>query len=230
MRKLMGIATAIGAMLATSAPAEAQFFLRSHDMAGTPVHGDEPDLGLQMPGATPVELRAGLIWTLRAALNVAALQCQFEPTLLTVPNYNAMIKDHKDEIQKAFDTVGKYHARIQKSAAAGQAAFDQSNTKIYSAFATVAAQFNFCQTANSIGREAIFTPRGHLGDLAEERMRELRNSLTPYGEQRFAHYVGRDVVAIPRLDKICWSKKGEWVAKKCGAQNWPPAGIGIAAR
>jgi len=33
-----------------------------------------------------------------------------------------------------------------------------------------------------------------------------------------------------RLDPICWNKKGEWVVKKCGAQNWPPAGMGMATR
>ena len=31
-----------------------------------------------------------MVWNLRAALNVAALQCQFGPTLLTLPNYNAI--------------------------------------------------------------------------------------------------------------------------------------------
>jgi len=33
-----------------------------------------------------------------------------------------------------------------------------------------------------------------------------------------------------RLDPICWNKKGEWVVKKCGAQNWPPVGLGMATR
>lgn len=36
---------------------------------------------------------------------------------------------------------------------------------------------------------------------------------------------------MPRLDPICWNKKAEWVAKKCGALDWPPAaGVGIANR
>ena len=66
-------------------------------------------------------------------------------------------------------------------------------------------------------------------DLA--RTRELRNSLIPWGEQRFPRYIGRDRVKMPRLDAICWNKKAEWVAKKCGAQDWPPAvGVGIANR
>ena len=80
----------------------------------------------------------------------------------------------------------------------------------------------------------MFTPRGHLGELAVDRMRELRNSLVPYGEQRFPRYIGREqhiAATMPRLDALCWNKKAEWVVKKCGVQNWPPAGAtAIAAR
>ncbi len=43
---------------------------------------------------------------MRAALNVAALQCQFEPMLTTVSNYNATLKDHEAELKGAFDTLG----------------------------------------------------------------------------------------------------------------------------
>ncbi len=162
---------------------------------------------------------------MRAALNVAALQCQFEPMLATVANYNAILKDHDAELKGAFDTLGAYFKRKNKTPREGQMALDQYGTRTYSSFAAVAAQLNFCQTAGSIAHAAVFTPRGHLGELAVERMRELRNSLTPYGEQRFPRYIGREqhiVATMPRLDALCWNKKAEWVAKKCGAQNWPP--------
>src|SRR3546814_10219941 len=45
------------------------------------VEGNEPNLGFALPGATQSEYRAALLWSMRAGLNVAALQCQFEPTL-----------------------------------------------------------------------------------------------------------------------------------------------------
>jgi hypothetical protein len=77
LRKL--VAAAILAGVAAS-PASAQFFFKSHDMAGQPVTGAEPGILPPMPGATPAELDAALVWSLRSALNVAALQCQFEPT------------------------------------------------------------------------------------------------------------------------------------------------------
>ncbi|HEX8381882.1 MAG TPA: hypothetical protein VF592_00760 [Sphingomonas sp.] len=228
---------AVGAVMGTcalsAAPASAQFFLQSKPMAGQPVKGDEPGIiGSPMPDATPDELRAGLVWTMRAALNVAALQCQFEPTLNTVRNYNALLADHRDELKGAFDTLSKYFTRTGKTAKAGQTALDQFGTRIYSSYATVGAQRGFCQTANTIGADANFTPRGHFGELAEARMQELRNSLVPFGEQRFPRHEWRDVALTrPRLDTICWNKKGEWQAKKCGVSTWPdlPA-VGIASR
>ncbi|MDQ2893189.1 MAG: hypothetical protein M3R64_08910 [Pseudomonadota bacterium] len=210
---------ALGLGLAAT-PASAQFFLRSHDFTGTPVTGAETDLGLNLPNATTAEQRAALVWNMRAALNVAALQCQFEPTLLTVTNYNALLTDHKDELKTAFDTVSKYFARSNKSAKAGQTALDQFSTRIYSNYATVAAQYGFCQTASAIGRDAIFAPRGGFVDLALSRTRELRNSLIPYGEQGLPRYIGRDYATYPMLDDKCWNRNGEWQDRKCGAMVW----------
>ncbi|WP_230481879.1 hypothetical protein [Sphingomonas sp. Leaf21] len=219
--------------MGAAAPASAQFFLQPYNFQGKPVQGDEPGIGQPLPGASAAEMRAGLLWNMRAALNVAALQCQFEPMLSTVANYNAILKDHDAELKGAFDTLGAYFKRKAKTVREGQMALDQYGTRTYSSFAAVAAQLNFCQTAGSIAHAAVFTPRGHLGELAVERMQELRNSLTPYGEQRFPRYIGREYVAatMPRLDALCWNKKAEWVVKKCGAQNWPPAGgTNLAAR
>lgn len=217
------------ALLTAAAPASAQFFLKSKDLAGAPVMGDEPGVGQPLPGATPAEIEAGLVWNMRAALNVAALQCQFEPTMLTVSNYNAILTDHKAELKKSFDTLTKYFVRVNKSAKAGQAALDQFGTRTYSGYATVAAQLNFCETANSIGRDAVFQPRGKFSDIARQRMRELRNSLVPWGDQATTYSVFPRV-SLPRVDAICWSKKGEWVEKKCGVQASLPAGVGIAQR
>lgn len=231
LRVAAGAALGIVALSAT--PASAQFYLQSKPLAGQPVKGHEPGIvGSPLPDAKPEELRAGLVWTMRAALNVAALQCQFEPTLATVRNYNALLVDHRDELKDAFDTLSKYFARTGKTKKAGQSALDQFGTRIYSSYATVGAQRGFCQTANTIGADANFAPRGHFGELAEARMQELRNSLVPFGEQRFPRNEWRDLAVVqPRLDAVCWNKKGEWQTKKCGASAWPPArGIGVAAR
>ncbi|WP_174292292.1 hypothetical protein [Sphingomonas bacterium] len=226
----------LAAAVAAATPATAQFFLQSHDFSGGTVKGDEPGMTVPLPGATSAEYKAALAWTMRSALNLAALQCQFEPTLHTVETYNAILKDHDAEFDKDQATLQKYYARTPgagratagKGSKAGQAGFDQFGTRTYSAFAVVSAQYGFCQTAAAVGREALFAPRGTFGDLAERRMRQLRNSLVPAGEERFPYYLTRTstLTPLPRLDAQCWNKKSEWQAGKCGAQNWPPAAAG----
>lgn len=218
MRKV-GIAGAVavlaaGVMVAT--PAAAQFYMKSKDLRGERIRGDEPGIGQMLPGATPDELRAAMVWNMRAALNVAALQCQFEPSLLTVQNYNAILADHKQELAQSYAALGKYFERVAKSKKEGQNALDQFGTRTYSGFATVAAQFGFCTTASSIGRDALYTTRGGFGDIAMTRMREVRNSLTPWGEQQFPRMeVYLTPAFLPRFDKACW-KKDLFVVKKCG--------------
>lgn len=205
-----------GAVIAT--PASAQFFLASPDLRTPPVRGDEKGIGEPMPGATDAEVQAMLVWNLRSALNVAALQCQFEPTLLSVINYNTILDNHKDELKKSFDTLGKYFTRVAKTKKQGQTDLDRFGTRTYSSFTAVAGQYGFCQVAGAIAREAVFAPRGTLHTLASERMGELRRSLIPFGEQYFPGGLRIDVYRprLPRLDDMCWDKRGNWVGKKCG--------------
>ncbi|MEG3123698.1 hypothetical protein [Sphingomonas sp. GB1N7] len=210
------LATVMAAGVLAASPASAQFFMKSHDFSGEPVRGDEPGIGLDLPDATEAELTAGLVWNLRAALNIAALQCQFAPTLLTVPQYNGMMIDHAGELKSTYATLAKYFARKNKAPKAAQNALDQFGTRIYGSFSTTAAQYGFCQVASNIGRDAIFIPRGSLHTLAKQRMREFRNALVPWGEQRFPRGIGFDrTILVPRMDPICW-KKDQWNTKTCG--------------
>jgi hypothetical protein len=208
--------------LAAAQPAAAQFYFKPPELAGTPVTGAEPGIvGQALTDATPAELRAALVWNLRAALNVAALQCQFAPTLLTLDNYNAILRDHKHELKTSYDTLTGYFRRKAKTPKEGQNALDQYGTRVYSGFSTVSAQLTFCLASGRIGHDALFVPRGKLGDVAQARMRELRNSLVPRAEQQFpATYLA--VSAPPRklhtamIHDQCWSPAG-WLPQTCGA-------------
>ena len=175
--------------------------------------------GPALPGATATELRAALAWNLRAALNVAALQCQFEPTLLSVDNYNSLIKDHAIELRDSYATLEKYFERAYKNKKQGQLELDKYGTRIYSGFSTVQGQLSFCQTAAAIGHDAVFVKPGKFGDLAQDRMKELRASLGPWGEQyRPSGYIitGMYGVKMPPFgNEKCW-KKGQYQVKKCG--------------
>ena len=161
-----------------------------------------------------------MLWQLRSALNVAALQCDFEPSLLTTSNYNAMLAQHKSELAGSFKLMGDYFNRTL-GAKAGQKAFDQYGTRIYSSFSTVQAQRTFCQIAGSVGRDAIFAKRGTLSALAANRLGELKRALKPAGERFFTNPVWGYVAKLPPLDAKCW-KKGV-LDKRC-ADQWPPAG------
>lgn len=190
-----------------SAPAQANFFWKAPDFRGPPVRGDEPGVSASpLPGATPAELRAMVLWNLRSALNVAALQCQFDPTLLTQNQYNHLLENHKAELAGAYQALSGYFKRVDKKA--GQTKLDMYGTRTYSSFSAVGApQFTFCETASAIGRAAIFTPKGQLGDLAHNRLSELRNSLTKrMGEQQFTYAPPYHVPRYPTFDERCWKK------------------------
>ena len=59
--------------VAALSPAAAQLFLTEPDFRRAPIEGNEPLVGLPIPGATAAEYRAHLLWNLRSGLNVAAL-------------------------------------------------------------------------------------------------------------------------------------------------------------
>lgn len=196
------------------AAAPAAFFWKSPDLHGEPVTGAEPGvLTGGLPGATPEELRAALVWNLRSGLNVAALQCQFEPTLLTRDQYNALLDNHRDELAKAYQVLSNYFKRTDKKG--GQTKLDQYGTRTYSSFSTVLGQYTFCDTASTVGAEAIFAPKGQLYRVAEQRMRELRKSLMLGGEQQFIFWIPPYTPTLPPLDNRCWNKKNE-LNNKCG--------------
>lgn len=218
------LALAVGTGLFASAPASAQFFFKPAELAGAPVTGEEPGMtGPALPGATPKELRAALVWNLRAALNVAALQCQFEPTLLTLDYYNTTLRDHSKELAASYDTLEDYFVRTAKTKKEGQTALDKFGTRVYSGFSTVGGQLSFCQTAASIGHDALFTPVGSFGTLAQARMRELRASLASWGEQYRYNRAASIISATPIpafSNPKCW-KGGKYNARNCGALRFP---------
>jgi len=187
-------------------PAAAQFFWSPPNFSAAPLTDAEAATALGLPGATPEEIRAGLVWNLRAALNVAALQCQFEPTLLSISNYNAMIAHHDAELDAAQASLLGYFQRTAGKGKPGQAAADQYGTRIYSGYSTVQAQRGFCQAAALVGRQAIFANRGGLHEVARNGLGSIKKSLVLAGEQFYGDPGRSYSLTLPSFDPKCWKK------------------------
>lgn len=125
--------------------------------------------------ATPAEARAHDVWTLRAALNVAALQCQYSPFLRAVDNYNQMLKKHGGELTSAQTTMLSHYTRTLKRG--GAAAFDRYNTRSYNSFSTLDAQYSFCWAAGQAGLALRIGDVGAMGRIAQTMVPELRAAL-----------------------------------------------------
>ena len=210
-KRLAGWGALLGVIWATPAPAT--LFWLPPDFTGGPVSGGEPGMGQPLPGATPKELLAHLVWNMRAGLNVAALQCQFSPALLTVRNYNDLLRQHGAELAAAYTAIGGYFKRT--GGKTWQTQLDQYTTRTYNGFSTLHAQLGFCETAGAIGREALDRRKGSLYLTAQSRMREFRNSLVPTGDRLFGRVSALPQgLPLPPLNADCWDKKNV-LRKKC---------------
>lgn len=144
-----------------------------------------------LPGMTAAETAADHLWSLRAGLNVAALQCQFSPFLRTAGNYNALLRQHSDEFTRAFNTINKYFIRV-KGPKAGPRAFDTYATRANQSFSTFDAQYAFCEAAADVGRKVLGVPKGKLTDVTDPELDVLRASLA-------------QKVQFPKLRSYVWA-------------------------
>lgn len=216
--RLCAVAFASCCLLA-AVPAQAQLFWRTPDFKGAPVTGNEPGVVIPLPGATPDEMTANVVWTMRAGLNVAALQCNFAPSLMTRENYNALIVHHAKELGADYKLLGAYFQRVKpkgESVTAAQTEFDRYVTQVYNSFSTLKAQYGFCQTASRIGVSALLEPKGSFVVIARTRLRELRNSLVPMGDNLWAAVPPPEIAhqEVPGFPPECFDHKGQ-LKKKC---------------
>jgi len=213
--KLRRLAASISMALVlgtTAAPASAYLFWVIPDFSGPPVRGDEPGVAEPLPSAKPDEVRANLVWTIRAALNIAALQCQFARPLQSAPVYNTILSQHSTELTNTYQTLGNYFKRTGGREWRRQ--FDAHTTRMYNGLSTLHGQRGFCETSAKVGRVALGTRQGELYKVAELYAREIRNSLTPAPDMLFTFHPRQVTVQTPSLDAKCWNRKGE-LKKKC---------------
>lgn len=215
---LLAAIVTVSVTAGSAMPATAQLFFKSPDFSGAPVTGDEPTVLIPLANATAAEKNADVVWTMRAGLNFAALQCQFAGSLRTVDNYNRFLQHHSKELQTDYKMLQTYFKRTAPkgtSAAAIAVTFDRYNTRTYNSFSTVNAQIGFCQTASRIGSAALMTPKGQLDELARNRLRELRNSLTPRGDMINVSpaWLSYNTEQVPGFAPDCYDRKGQLKSK-----------------
>jgi hypothetical protein len=102
------------------------------------------------PARSDAERQAEAVWRLRAALNVAALQCQYDPSLAAVENYNKFLQNFEKPLDQAYKTMT---ARFKRGG--GLNAFDRYNTSTYNSFSATLAQVKFCETSAAVVNRAL---------------------------------------------------------------------------
>jgi hypothetical protein len=156
-----------------------------------------------LAGLNTREDKAEKVWSLRSGLNVAALQCQFSPFLATVPTYNALLRQHSDEMADAFKQMTSYFVRT-KGPKAGQRAFDTYATRSNQSWASFDGQVSFCNMAALVGRRALAVPKGQFAEFAAAELPALRESLGV----RQAHILAPKLewAIVPQLTDPCKGK------------------------
>jgi hypothetical protein len=197
------------------APAAAQLFFYNPDIKAGPVEASDPIVGEPLPGATPAEQRAALLWNFRAAMNVSALQCQ-STYMRATPNYNGFIAHHATELAAAYAALGRYFVRV--NGPKGTNLFDQYSTRTYNSFSTMNIQ-GFCQTSTNALKSGLRVPKGELVPFALAHIREVRSSLAPAFDKPLTYnpYLVQ-VPQLPNLGEECWNKKNE-LTVRCGGSG-----------
>ena len=147
---------------------------------------------------TPAEREAHAVWNIRAALNVAALQCQFSPFLRTVKTYNSFLQAHSEELARAQQTMLGYFKRTDGAKA--QNSFDMYTTRTYNSYSTLDAQYAFCEAAGIVGRRALAVPKGALGATAIANAPQIRAALSYAPLAPALTFVLPDPIALPKLE------------------------------
>lgn len=148
----------------------APVFTRTADGMMTP-------LAVRLRPTTPAEAEANAVWNIRAALNVAALGCQYSPFLATVRNYNDALRHHAEEFDRARLMMTAHFKRYDGTRA--QNSFDRYVTQTYNSYSTLDAQYAFCDAAASLGRTVLTIRKGQLGASAATMRDTARAALTP---------------------------------------------------
>lgn len=135
---------------------------------------------------------AGAVWHLRAAFNVAALNC---PDSTLVPAYNGWLKLHRAELAAAHRTL---------AAETSSAAFDTAMTRLYNYFAQPPVMARFCATAAPLLQQSAALSPGALSAFASDALASIDAPFNEFYARYDAYRAARavwqsDALATTRL-------------------------------
>lgn len=104
------------------------------------------------------------VWNLRAALNVAALNCQSAEHAEILPAYSLLLQRNKRSLARTNSAIeGEFRSRHGN---VWRDSFDDYMTQVYNYYALPPTQGEFCDTALAISREYILTDGNTLDAFA----------------------------------------------------------------
>ncbi|MGV3457274.1 hypothetical protein [Sphingomonas sp.] len=189
---LLALATACATPERTAAPAPIPVPAPPPPQTAAPRAPDGAAANLVIPArlpdgsyATPNRnvSAAAAAWHLRAAFNVAALNCN-DPAL--APAYNQFLKAHRGALKDA------HHALTREYGDA--AAFDPAMTRLYNYFAQPPVMTRFCATAAPLLHQLAALSAGELPDAAPDALAQI--------DRPFADFYAR--YDVWRADLAAW--------------------------
>lgn len=99
-----------------------------------------------------------LVWHLRSAWNVAALNCLAPEYELILQGYRNFLTQNERSLKAANDRIEAEYARKHKTKRAAMVARDGLVTKVYNFFALPAARSGFCRAALDMSSRALAAP------------------------------------------------------------------------
>lgn len=112
---------------------------------------------------------AAAAWHLRAAFNVAALNCN-DPAL--APAYNQFLKAHRGALRDAHHALSREYGDAS--------AFDPAMTRLYNYFAQPPVMAHFCATAAPLLHQVAALPAGDLPSVAPAALAQVDRPFTDF--------------------------------------------------
>jgi hypothetical protein len=133
-------------------------------------------------------------WHLRAAFNVAALNCN---DLALAPAYNQFLKAHRNALKAAHHALAREYGNAS--------AFDPAMTRLYNYFAQPPVMGQFCATAAPLLHQVAALPAAELPAVAPAALAQIDRPFTDFYARYDAWRVdlaawrAGGVPAMPRL-------------------------------